>query len=95
MAQVHRCVSPFHISVSCPKIIKPSLLRYKDKVTDHNFGSLIRMNADEEYSESNTIFGALCTPSLGPVTDSVGSDASAIPGFRGKRHVMSEIVLDR
>ncbi|KAF9648280.1 DUF757-domain-containing protein [Thelephora ganbajun] len=29
---------------------------YEGKVTDHNFGSLIRMNAEEEYSESNTIF---------------------------------------
>ena len=65
-------------------IIKPSFRRYKDKVTDHNFGSLIRMNADEEYSESNTIFGALCTLTPGPVTESVGSDASPIPGFRGK-----------
>jgi len=29
---------------------------YEGKVTDHNFGSLIRMNSEEEYSESNTIF---------------------------------------
>lgn len=29
---------------------------YDGKVTDHNFGSLIRMNSEEEYSESNTIF---------------------------------------
>ncbi|KAF9781250.1 DUF757-domain-containing protein [Thelephora terrestris] len=29
---------------------------YNGRVTDHNFGSLIRMDADEEYSESNTIF---------------------------------------
>ena len=51
------------------------------------------MNADEEYSESNTIFGALCTPTPGTVTDSVGSDASAIPGFRGKRHVRNYVLL--
>ena len=38
--------------------IKPCLSRYEGKVTDHNFGSLIRMNAEEEYSESNTVFGA-------------------------------------
>ena len=31
---------------------------YKDKVKDYNFGSLIRMDAREEYAEDNTIFGA-------------------------------------
>lgn len=27
------------------------------KVTDYNFGSLLRLDAGEEYSESNTMFG--------------------------------------
>lgn len=31
--------------------------RYKDKVKDYNFGSLIRTNSSEEYGETNTIFG--------------------------------------
>ena len=31
---------------------------YKDKVKDYNFGSLIRMDARDEYAETNTIFGA-------------------------------------
>lgn len=30
--------------------------RYKDKVKDYNFGSLIRTDARDEYSEKNTIF---------------------------------------
>jgi hypothetical protein len=34
--------------------------RYEGKVTDYNFGSLIRADATREYSETNTIFG---TPS--------------------------------
>jgi len=29
---------------------------YKDSVKDYNFGSLIRMDARDEYSETNTIF---------------------------------------
>lgn len=29
---------------------------YKDTVKDYNFGSLIRTNARDEYSETNTIF---------------------------------------
>ena len=31
--------------------------RYEKKITDYNFGSLIRTDAMKEYSESNTIFG--------------------------------------
>lgn len=27
------------------------------KVTDYNFGSLLRLDAGEEYTESNTMFG--------------------------------------
>lgn len=30
---------------------------YEKKITDYNFGSLIRTDAREEYSERNTIFG--------------------------------------
>ena len=33
--------------------------RYEKKITDFNFGSLIRTDAMKEYSEANTIFGAL------------------------------------
>lgn len=50
----------------CRLSTEPCLPRYKDKVTDHNFGSLIRMDADEEYSESNTIFGAFCATCSAP-----------------------------
>ena len=32
---------------------------YKDKVTDYNFGCLIRSDARGEYGEQNTIFGEL------------------------------------
>lgn len=32
---------------------------YKDKVTDYNFGCLIRADARGEYGEKNTIFGGL------------------------------------
>jgi hypothetical protein len=31
--------------------------RYEKKIKDYNFGSLIRVNALDEYSETNTIFG--------------------------------------
>jgi hypothetical protein len=31
--------------------------RYEKKITDYNFGSLIRTDATKEYSETNTIFG--------------------------------------
>jgi replication fork protection complex subunit Tof1/Swi1 len=33
------------------------IARYETKVKDFNFGSLIRMDATKEYSETNTIFG--------------------------------------
>lgn len=32
------------------------MCRYKDTVKDYNFGSLIRTDAHDEYSEKNTIF---------------------------------------
>ena len=67
--------------------IKPCLARYDGKVADHNFGSLIRTDADGEYSESNTIFGAFRDPVSGPVTEFLGSHASPVFGFRGERGV--------
>ena len=69
------------------KLDKHQISRYEGKVTDHNFGSLIRMNAEEEYSESNTIFGAFRESVLGSVTELFGSDAGTIPGFRGDCYV--------
>jgi len=71
------------LAISVSVDIKPSLSRYEGKVIDHNFGSLIRMNSEEEYSESNTIFGAFPNPAPGSVTKPPGSDARAISGFRG------------
>lgn len=38
------------------------MVRYEKKVKDHNFGSLIRMNCEDEYSETNTIFGEHICP---------------------------------
>ena len=42
--------------------------RYEKKITDYNFGSLIRTDATGAYNESNTIFGAfvfmIASPSL-------------------------------
>ena len=32
--------------------------RYEKKIKDHNFGSLIRTDARDEYAEKNTIFGS-------------------------------------
>ena len=58
-------------------------LDIEDKVIDHNFGSLIRMNSEEEYSESNTIFSVFRHPVPRSVIKLLGSDARAIPGFRG------------
>lgn len=60
-----------------------SLSRYEGKVADHNFGALIRMNSEEEYSESNTIFGAFSLLASSLVTKPAGSDANAIFRFRG------------
>ena len=83
----------FAISVSAD--IKP-LSRYEGKVTDHNFGSIVRMNSEEECPESNTIFGAFRNPVPGSATKPPGSDARAIAGFRGdcwvrNRHRFSNI----
>ena len=36
----------------------PVFFRYEKKITDYNFGSLIRTDAMKEYSETNTIFGS-------------------------------------
>jgi len=37
----------------------PNTNRYEKKITDFNFGSLIRTDSTKEYSETNTIFGEL------------------------------------
>lgn len=37
----------------------PDTNRYEKKITDFNFGSLIRTDSTKEYSETNTIFGEL------------------------------------
>jgi len=63
--------------------IKPCLARYDGKVADHNFGSLIRTDAEGEYSESNTIFCAFRELLPGLMTEFFGSDAGAVFGFRG------------
>lgn len=34
------------------------IARYEKKIKDYNFGSLIRVDANNEYSQDNTIFGA-------------------------------------
>jgi len=47
------CVS----SHFCARKLTIYLLRYEKKVKDYNFGSLIRTDAEKEYSERNTIFG--------------------------------------
>jgi hypothetical protein len=41
------------------KRVLPSYDRYEKKVKDFNFGSLIRTDARQEYSEINTIFGPI------------------------------------
>ena len=63
MARFHREVEllfffrlPFLLSPNMD-ILFPS--SYKDKVTDYNFGCLIRADARGEYGEQNTIFGEL------------------------------------
>lgn len=43
-------VSFFHAQDQIPP-------RYEKKIKDHNFGSLIRTDARDEYAEKNTIFG--------------------------------------
>ncbi|KAF7293061.1 DUF757-domain-containing protein [Mycena indigotica] len=55
--------------------------RYKKKVKDYNFGSLIRMNAKEEYVEKNTIFGGLLAFALSLLLTCPGSysDTGRLP----------------
>jgi hypothetical protein len=38
-------------------IIDLVLCRYEKKIQEYNFGSLIRTDAKQEYTETNTIFG--------------------------------------
>lgn len=52
------------------------------------------MNAEEEYSESNTIFGLFSTPIPASVTEPAGSDASAILGFRGECCIINRSLFE-
>jgi hypothetical protein len=58
---------------------------YKDTVKDYNFGSLIRMDASDEYGERNTIFGESlrsdnhCKPSHSKRSDSHAGMNYALP----------------
>lgn len=38
-------------------LVLTSIVRWENKITEHNFGSLLRTDAQGEYSETNTIFG--------------------------------------
>jgi len=51
------------------------------------------MNAEEEYSESNTIFCAFRKLVSGSATETIRSDASAIFGVRGERYIMDVPLL--
>ena len=63
MACLHPIVSVIHILYTNTRIsaymliFVPFSIRYEKKIQDYNFGSLIRTDAREEYSETNTIFG--------------------------------------
>ena len=63
MACLHPIVSVIHILYTNTRIRAYMLIfvlfsiRYEKKIQDYNFGSLIRTDAREEYSETNTIFG--------------------------------------
>ena len=71
MAQVHRDVRiPAFLRAVSPYTLVRVLIRhrcashrYKTDVTDYNFGSLIRTDANDEYSEKNTIFSMSPSPS--------------------------------
>jgi hypothetical protein len=53
MEQVHERVSnPFY-----DQAMLKYKVSYEKKVKEHNFGSLLRKNADGEYDEQNTMFG--------------------------------------
>jgi len=49
-------VRDFYLLTASSAFLESSF-RYENKVKDYNFGSLIRMDAREEYGETNTIFG--------------------------------------
>jgi len=55
MAQVHDDVSFADLNLIA--LTQRVMSSYEKKVTDYNFGSLIRTDGRGEYSESNTIFG--------------------------------------
>lgn len=56
MEQVYERVRAFTRPLTVPGLLT-NLLRYEKKVQEHNFGSLLRKDANEEYTEQNTIFG--------------------------------------
>ena len=59
MEKVYRVVRFFVFGLSSiPRILTCvyDLRRYKETIKDYNFGSLIRTDARDEYSETNTIF---------------------------------------
>lgn len=56
MEQVHERVRAFTYLFTVFGLFI-DLLRYEKKVQEHNFGSLLRKDANEEYTEQNTIFG--------------------------------------
>ena len=60
---INACVSPLPLPFARELNYKSRghVHRYEKKITDFNFGSLIRTDATKEYSELNTIFGALVT----------------------------------
>lgn len=59
---------------------------YEKKIKDFNFGSLIRMDATKEYSETNTIFGAPVLPVRAFRTLLLTDDVPACDGVRYVGH---------
>ncbi|GJJ14729.1 hypothetical protein Clacol_008996 [Clathrus columnatus] len=51
---ISKCV--LNILISQIPYMTTIIPRYEEKVKDYNFGSLIRVNANDEYSQDNTIF---------------------------------------
>ena len=69
---IESCATSFPLA-GYPVIPRPCLYAtcsYKDSVKDYNFGSLIRTDAQDEYSETNTIFSeSPCGATLTVFTD--------------------------
>src|SRR6267142_1893676 len=75
---------PFFFHLAACSIYKPRALMYsyEKKITDFNFGSLIRTDATKEYSETNTIFGAPVLPVRAFRTLLLTDDVPACIGVR-------------